>query len=166
MGAGRSLLAALRVDAPDDPGTLFEFRRVGPVPAWCQVALVPLLFVATILLTHAEYLAKGTTFGFGGPGFNVLVAPLYEELVFRGWILGRLARARTATVGLVVSSLLFGLLHLRLIFWLDTPALVRTMIYAGLVLSPVLGWITLRCRSVWPAVILHYANNLTYFLHA
>lgn len=34
------------------------------------------------------------------------------------------------------------------------------------VLSPVLGWITLRCRSVWPAVILHDANNLTYFLHA
>jgi len=166
MGDGRRLLAALRVDRLDDPRTLFEVRRIGPVPAWSQVVLVALLFAATVLLTHAEYLAKGTTFGFGGPGFNVLVAPIYEELVFRGWILGRLARARSATVAIAVSSLLFGLLHLRLVFWLDEPALLRTMIYAGLVLSPVLGWVTLRCRSVWPAVILHYANNLTYFLHA
>jgi membrane protease YdiL (CAAX protease family) len=28
----------------------------------------------------------------------------------------------------------------------------------------VLGYAALRCRSVWPAVILHYLNNLTYFL--
>ena len=166
MTAGARLFAALRVDAPDDPRTLFEVRRIGPVPAWCQIVLVALLFVATVLLTHDEYLARGTTFGFAGPGFNVLVAPIYEELIFRGWILGRLARARSATLAIVVSSLLFGLLHLRNIFWLDTPALLRSMIFAGAVLGPILGWVTLRCRSVWPAVILHYANNLTYFLHA
>jgi membrane protease YdiL (CAAX protease family) len=28
----------------------------------------------------------------------------------------------------------------------------------------VLAWLTLRCRSVWPAVILHYLNNLFYFV--
>src|SRR4030095_9516109 len=166
MTAGAGLLAALRVDAPDDPRTLFDVRRVGPVPAWCQGVLGALLFGAAGLCTPAEYLAKGTTFGFGGPGFNVLVAPIYEELIFRGWILGRLARARSATLGIAVSSLLFGLLHLRNIFWIEMPVLVRSMLYAGVVLGPILGWVTLRCRSVWPAVILHYLNNLTYFVHA
>jgi membrane protease YdiL (CAAX protease family) len=148
----------------DDPRALFELRRVGPVPAWVQLLLVAGGFVATVLLTHAEYRAHGTVFGFPGPAFNVLVAPIYEELIFRGWILGRLAHRRPAWLAILVSSLLFGLLHLRNIYWLDTATLVRSMLSSGLVLGPLLGWITLRCRSVWPAVILHYANNLTYFL--
>ncbi|HEV8112467.1 MAG TPA: CPBP family intramembrane glutamic endopeptidase [Planctomycetota bacterium] len=160
----RRLVSALRVEAPEDPRALFEFRRVWIVPAWLQVVLVVGGFVATVFLTHAEYRAKGTTFGFAGPAFNVLVNPIYEELIFRGWILGRVARHRSAAAGIAVSSLLFGILHLRNIFWLDTETLVRSMIFTGAVLGPILAWVTLRCRSVWPAVILHYANNLTYFL--
>lgn len=159
------LLSTLRIDPlEEDPRTLFEFRRVWGVPAWLQIILVVGLFVATVLLTHAEFRAKGTSFGFPGPAFNALINPIYEELVFRGWILGRLARHRTAPFAIAVSSLLFGILHLRNIFWLDTEALVRVMVYTGAVMSPVLGYVTLRCRSVWPAVILHYVNNLSYFL--
>ena len=153
----------LRLPPLDDPRELFELRRVGPVPAWAQLVLVAALFTATVLLCHAEYRARGTSFGIAGPAFNALVAPIYEELVFRGWILGRLAHRRPALVAILVSSALFGLLHLRNIFWLDTGTLVRSMIFTGAVLGPVLAWVTLRFRSVWPAVILHSANNLTYF---
>jgi len=156
--------AALRLPPPGDPRELFELRRVGPVPAWLQLVLVAGGFTATTLLTHAEYLAHDTSFGVAGPAFNALVCPIYEELIFRGWILGRLARARSPWRAIVVSSLLFGLLHLRNIFWTEPEPLLRSMLYTGLVFGPVAGWLTLRCRSVWPAVILHYANNLTYFL--
>ena len=134
------------------------------MPAWFQVLAIVGLFVTAVFLSHAEYLAKGTSFGFAGPGFNALVNPIYEELIFRGWILGRLARWRSALVAIAVSSLLFGILHLRNIFWLDASALLRMVVYAGCVIGPLLGYVTLRCRSVWPAVILHYMNNLTYFL--
>ena len=154
----------LRLPPLHDPRELFELRRVGPVPGWVQLVLVAGMFVATVLLCYAEYRAKNTTFGIAGPAFNALVAPIYEELIFRGWILGRLAHRRSPALAIVVSSLLFGLLHLRNVFWLDTDVLVRTMLFTGLVLGPLLGWITLRCRSVWPAVILRYANNLLYFL--
>ncbi len=160
----RRIRRALRIEPwQGEPGEIFEFRRIGFVPAWIQVVAVAGLFVATVLLTHAEYRASGTVFGFPGPAFNVLVNPIYEELVFRGWILGRLARARSAATAVAVSSLLFGLLHLRNIYWLDTATLVRSMLFAGLCLGPLLGYVALRCRSVWPAVILHYANNLLYF---
>jgi membrane protease YdiL (CAAX protease family) len=154
----------LRLPPLEDPRALFELRRVAGLPAWLQLVLVAAGFVATVLLTHAEYRARGTSFGVAGPAFNVLVCPIYEELIFRGWILGRLAHRRPAWLAIAVSSLLFGLLHLRNIFWLDTGALVRSMLFTGVVLGPLLAWVTLRCRSVWPAVILHYANNLTYFL--
>ena len=40
------------------------------------------------------------------------------------------------------------------------------MLCTGLVIGPLLGYVSLRCRSVWPAVILHYLNNLGYYLGA
>lgn len=165
MTSVRRVLSALRIDKlEEDPRTLFDFKRIWILPAWLQVILVVGSFIATVFLTYAEYRAKGTTFGFAGPAFNVLINPIYEELIFRGWILGRLARHRSPFVAIAVSSLLFGILHLRNIFWLDPEVLVRSMMFAGLLLGPFLGYVTLRCRSVWPAVILHYINNFSYFL--
>lgn len=161
------------MDGPDeergrarDSGSLFELRRVWILAPWLQLLLVAALFVATVLLTHAEYVQKGTCFGYAGPAFNMLVNPIYEELVFRGWILGRLARGHSRMLAIAVSSLLFGLLHLRNIYWLETPRLLGLMAYSGLFLGPLLALVTLRCRSVWPAVLLHYVNNLTYYLRA
>ena len=49
------------------------------------------------------------------------------------------------------------------IYWLDTKQLVSIVLTTGLVIGPVLGYVALRCRSVWPA-ILHYANNLGCYL--
>jgi membrane protease YdiL (CAAX protease family) len=144
--------------------SLFEFRRVGPLAPWMQVLAVVGLFIATVLCTHAEYRSKGSVFGFPGPGFNALVAPIYEELIFRGWILGRLARSHSKAFAIGVSGLLFGILHLRNIYWLEPWPLTRSMLYTGLVLGPVLAWLTLKCRSVWPAVCLHYLNNLGYYV--
>lgn len=143
--------------------SLFEFRRVGPVPAAAQVVAVVLLFVTTVLCTHAEYRAHGTVFGFPGPGFNVLFAPIYEELVFRGWILGQLARRRSSRCAILVSSLLFGILHLRNIYWLAPERLIGQMVYTGAVFGPAAAWLTLKCRSLWPAVVVHYLNNLWYY---
>lgn len=145
-------------------GSLFEFRRVGPVPAAAQVVAVVLLFVTTVLCTHAEYRAHETVFGFPGPGFNVLFAPIYEELVFRGWILGQLARRRSSAFAIAISSLLFGILHLRNIYWLVPERLVGQMVYTGAVFGPVAAWMTLKCRSLWPAVVVHYLNNLWYYV--
>jgi membrane protease YdiL (CAAX protease family) len=162
---GRRLAAALRVEtAGCGPISLLEMRRIGIVPAWVQLAMVVGLFVATVFLCHAEYREKGTTFGYGGPAFNVLVNPIYEEIIFRGLILGALVRSRSAATSIAVSSALFGIFHLRNVFWLDTGTLVSIVLFSGAVIGPVLAWLTLRCRSVWPAVILHYLNNLFYFV--
>ena len=160
------VIAALRIGRVDpQQQSLFEFRRVWIVPPAAQVALVVALFVTMVFATHAEFREKGTVFGYAGPGFNALVCPIYEELIFRGWILAQLVRRHANWFAIAVSSLLFGILHLRNIYWLDTPRLVSLVLSAGLVIGPVLGYVALRCRSVWPAVILHYANNLAYYLH-
>lgn len=161
----RRILAALRIPRFDPQrDSLFEFRRVWPLPVWTQASLVVGLFVATVLCTYAEFRKTGTVFGFPGPAFNVLFNPIYEELIFRGWILGLLARHHSSLFAIAVSSLLFGLVHLRNIYWLDAASLIRTMAFTGLVLGPLLGYVTLRFRTVWPAVILHYLNNLAFYI--
>ena len=165
MARLRRILAALRIERVDPQrDSLVEFRRAGVVPVWVQASLVVGLFVATVLCTHAEFREKGTVFGFPGPAFNVLINPIYEELIFRGWILGLLARHHSSLPAIAISSMLFGLVHIRNIYWLDAESLICTMAFTGLALGPILGYVTLRFRTVWPAVILHYLNNLAYYV--
>jgi membrane protease YdiL (CAAX protease family) len=78
----------------------------------------------------------------------VLVAPVTEELLFRGLILRALkARyGRGAAIGL--SALLFGAFHV------DPQALV----FASLV-GLVLGWVAERARSTMPSIAMHAAFN-------
>ena len=161
----RARLGALRIGkVHPDRDSLVDFKRVWIFPAWAQATLVVGLFLATVACTHAEYRSKGTAFGFPGPAYNALVSPIYEEWIFRGWMLGRLVRNRSNGFAIGVSSLLFGLFHVRNIYWLETGTLLRSIAFTGLVLGPLLAYVTLRCRSLWPAVCLHYLNNLGYYL--
>ncbi|MBX3246295.1 MAG: CPBP family intramembrane metalloprotease [Myxococcales bacterium] len=78
----------------------------------------------------------------------VVIAPVVEELLFRGLLLPGLARAYDERVALVLSALFFGLMHGR-------PAAAVVAFLAGLVL----GAIRLRTRSVLPGLALHAMVN-------
>ncbi len=77
-----------------------------------------------------------------------LVAPLTEELLFRGLLLPGLAERYGAPFALGVTSLGFGLIH-------GDPGAIAYATVAGLVL----GAITLRTGSVLPALAMHAATN-------
>ncbi len=80
-------------------------------------------------------------------GVAVLLGPLIEELLFRGFLqpwIGQLAGARA---GLVLSSLLFAGLHGAA----GLPVL--------LALSLLLGWLRLRTQSLWLPWFAHALNN-------
>lgn len=149
---------------PLGEASLFDVRGVGPIPDWATGTAVVAGFFATLGLTLAEFRAHGTAFGYPGPAVWMLVVPIAEELVFRGWMLGRLTRRFDAARGIAISAALFGLVHLRNLAWRDGSRVAGQVLWAALVLGPLLAWVTLRTRSVWPAVVLHYANNLTYYL--
>ncbi len=80
----------------------------------------------------------------------VVLAPLLEEVVFRGYIAGGLRYAYGPIVAWVVSSLAFGLAH-----GFAAPAINATL--CGLVL----GFYYMRYRSITLVVMLHAMNNLT-----
>jgi uncharacterized protein len=79
---------------------------------------------------------------------GAILAPLVEEIFFRGFLFQGF-RARYGWVpGLLLSSAIFGLAHL------DPAALIPTFI-----LGCLLAFLYQRTNSVWPGVILHMLVN-------
>ena len=79
----------------------------------------------------------------------VLIAPLAEELFFRGFLLGGLSRAWSPAPALVLSSALFSALHF------DVGSLIPFML-AGLLF----GALYVRTGGVTAPVIAHFGFNV------
>lgn len=78
----------------------------------------------------------------------VAIAPLLEELVFRGAIQRSLERRWGAARGLLATSLVFATIHFL-------PWVFPLHFFLGLAF----GWAVYATRSIWSGVILHAANN-------
>jgi uncharacterized protein len=92
--------------------------------------------------------------------FGVLVAPLVEELFFRGFLYPALARWTGQGLGVGLTALLFALLHASQLAMAWAPLLVVFVV--GLVLT----LIRVRTNSVASCVLVHAGYNLTLFTTA
>lgn len=81
----------------------------------------------------------------------VIMAPIVEELLFRGAIEGYLLRKWKHPAGAIVfSSLVFGLVHGN---WVQAPF--------AFVIGLALGWMYYRTGSLLPGILMHFVNNST-----
>ena len=78
------------------------------------------------------------------------VAPVAEELLFRGFIFGTLKKEMPPWVAILISAVIFGVAHM-------TPL---GIIYAT-GLGILMGWLTWRTGSVVPSLFFHMAYNCT-----
>lgn len=78
----------------------------------------------------------------------VILAPIAEELLFRGIIFRMLTKHWSEVAAIVVSALLFGLYHMNLL----------QAIYV-LPIGLLLGYIAYKCKSVLPCILIHMVNN-------
>jgi membrane protease YdiL (CAAX protease family) len=86
----------------------------------------------------------------------VTITPLFEELVFRGFLQPVFSRTFGAVGGIVLTALLFGLLHLfQYKFVWQYSALVS---FVGLVL----GVVRDRTRSIIPSTVVHACYNAVF----
>jgi phosphoserine phosphatase/membrane protease YdiL (CAAX protease family) len=79
----------------------------------------------------------------------VILAPVVEEWVFRGWLFSGFQRSLGSTWAIGVSTALFCLVHVD-------PLHILATVPLGLAL----GWVRGATGSVWPCVAGHMANNL------
>jgi len=78
----------------------------------------------------------------------VIIAPFYEELVFRKFILGGLLKKTSATNAILISAFFFALIHMN---WLQG--------INAFILGIIVGWIYYKTRSIGLAMFGHFVNN-------
>jgi len=79
---------------------------------------------------------------------GALSPAICEELLFRGFILQGLRGSVRPWVAVVVTALLFGLLHMSIYRLAGTTAL-----------GVLMGFLVLRTGSIYPAMLFHFVNN-------
>ncbi len=93
-------------------------------------------------------------FGWWGAFLKVVVmAPVIEELIFRGIILNGLRKNYPSFTAVFMSALLFSLFHLN-----------PWQMPATFVLGMLLGWLVIRTRNILLAILGHAINNLMVLL--
>lgn len=123
-------------------------------------------FVSLAVAVGIATAGKGLSFSFNGApvtalarsmlgsGVLLFVAALAEEAMFRGYALQTLARARLAWLGVFLTSVPFGLVHL------DNPNVVPGVTFANTAIAGVwFGVAYLRTRSLWLPWGLHWSWN-------
>lgn len=151
------------------------WRRVAPGPARKNLGWAVAFLALAVTLVIAVALASALVLkpeqspqrdlqellrGLSGWGPSLVMfavvaglAPVFEELLFRGFVLPVLARRGPMILALAVSALLFGAIHLQ-------PSGLPTLGTLGLVL----GLAVRHTGSLWPAILVHACWNGAIFL--
>jgi membrane protease YdiL (CAAX protease family) len=147
---GKNPLSYLRITTPvSKPALLFSF-----------IAII-LYFSGVILL---GLLIQGKHLSFNLSGVVVLstsISSLFEEVLFRGFILNELREIASFRWANLIAALLFVLVHWP--NWLWTRELQSQLLVDSLsiiILSCFLGYLVKRTNSLWPGVAAHIINNL------
>lgn len=83
----------------------------------------------------------------------VVLAPVAEELIFRGYLFGNLKRVISLPIAIGVTSVLFGLVHGQWNVGIDVA-----------ILSVFLCLLRVKTDAVWAGIFLHMTkNSLAYF---
>lgn len=130
------------------------------VPAGAIVYLILTAIVTTVAmsyLTFVDYDQVQET-GFTNMGAQteyvlafimlVVIAPIAEELLFRGYLFGKLRKYAPLWISIFITSALFALVHFAWNVGLDVFAL-----------SIVLCLLRVISGSLWPSIMLHMLKN-------
>lgn len=95
----------------------------------------------------------GSQTGFFTFMLMVVAAPILEELIFRGIILDGLLKKYSPEKSILLSSFLFGLVHLN-----------PWQFVTGLIIGIFAGWIYYKTKSLSLSIIIHASANMSGFL--
>jgi membrane protease YdiL (CAAX protease family) len=83
----------------------------------------------------------------------VIAAPVIEEFIFRGIILDGLLKKYSPTKSILISSILFGIVHLN-----------PWQFISALILGSFSAWVYYRTKKLTLSILIHSMNNLIGFL--
>ena len=130
------------------------------VPAGAVVYLVLTALVTTLAMSFLTFVNYEQTQDTGFSNISsqgeyimafimlVIIAPVAEELLFRGYLFGKLRKYAPLWVSILITSAIFGAVHLAWNVGLDVFAL-----------SIVLCILRVVSGSLWPSIMLHMLKN-------
>ena len=143
-------------------GLLEGFKALSSLKAWGMIGLTYLgIYIATnvgMSVMRMEGISNTTNQAaienahmnpFVLITFTVIMAPIVEELVFRGILMGRVFNP-DSIVGLILSSLLFGLIH-------RPNSIGVWIVYAGMGFA--LGTVYRKFQKLEYCIMAHIINN-------
>ena len=83
----------------------------------------------------------------------VIFAPIFEEILFRGFVFQGIARKHGFWIGAIAVSALFGLAHGQINVAIDT-----------FVLGMFAAWLVWQSKSLLPAILLHGLKNVIAYI--
>jgi len=142
------------------------------LPEWLDLLLAPAGFFVYLILSGVLALLA-TLLPFVNPeqiqdtGFSqisqqyefalafimlIIIAPVAEEILFRGYLLGKLRQHVPVWLAIIITSVLFGIVHGAWNVGIDVFAL-----------SIVLCLLRILTKSLWPSILLHMLKNSVAF---
>lgn len=143
-----------------------EVFPLGPFPLRLIPAMAATILGAGILFSEVDNVLRSVLpmppevveamEGLTGPGIGVwgsfvalvVVAPVTEELLFRGLLLRGFLGHHSTRTAVVASGLLFAFVHLN-----------PWQLFATAVAGMILAWWVVETGSLWPALLGHALNN-------
>ncbi|MBQ7756036.1 MAG: CPBP family intramembrane metalloprotease [Oscillospiraceae bacterium] len=119
------------------------------------ISIITMLFANQgIIIPEADFSVDKTTFiaGFSMFIYMVVLAPIIEEIVYRGFIL-KLISPYGKTVSVILSAFIFGFMHGNLSQFV-------TAFVTGIVFSAV----AVKTGSILPTIVMHMMNNAINFI--
>ncbi|MES2630899.1 MAG: type II CAAX endopeptidase family protein [Patescibacteria group bacterium] len=133
----------------------FVWAPTGAIAYLILTAIITL--IAMNLLTFVDYNQQQET-GFANISTQseiimafimlVIIAPIAEELLFRGYLFGKLRKYAPLWVAILITSVVFAIVHFAWNVGLDVFAL-----------SIVLCLLRVISGSLWPSIMLHMMKN-------
>ncbi|MCH2201076.1 MAG: ABC transporter permease subunit [Fuerstiella sp.] len=84
-----------------------------------------------------------------------LTPAICEELAFRGFILSGLARGGRLAVAIVISSVMFGVIHM-----------IPQQVFNATLVGLLIGLVAIHSRSLFPVILFHFITNTLALLHS
>jgi membrane protease YdiL (CAAX protease family) len=87
----------------------------------------------------------------------VILPPVYEELLFRGYLFSTLSKYTTKVIAVAITCILFGIAHLEYdnLNWI---AAVDTMVFSGFLI-----YISQKHKSIYSSILMHSIKNCIAF---
>ena len=138
-------------------------------PSWFDIGIAPVAFITYLIISAAVMAVAMSTLTFidfqqaQDTGFTqisaqyetilafltlVVIAPIAEEIVFRGYLLGKLRKYAPLWISILITSLLFALVHFAWNVGIDV-----------FVLSIVLCLLRVWSKSLWAPILVHMIKN-------